>query len=385
MVLSPLRSLVFFLMLCTTTAWSADPVAKHVIAISIDGLRPDAITTLGPERAPALHRMMREGTSTLNARTDHDHTVTIPNHTCMLTGRPVKGSDGHGYTRNYTPLENLHAVHDGYVDGVFCVVHDREGSTALFASKIKFYLFPMTWGDGVGARDRVPPDHGTSKIDVIGITTEDRHTEMLVLDTLKQSPPAFTFLHFRDGDSTGHKKGWMSPDYLDAIANIDTRLGHLLDLISNDAELSGRTTVLLTADHGGTGKGHSDATKPEQYTIPFLAWGAGVAPGADLYVLNPTRADPGQDRIPYDAAKPPIRNGDIANLSLSLLGMAAVPGLDHRRRPGSAIETLTSYDRQTHHSAQAVREGPSGEMCLASFTITSTVFKCRVRPIYLQS
>jgi hypothetical protein len=56
-------------------------------------------------------------------------------------------------------------------------------------------------------------------------------------------------------------------------------------------------------------------------------WGAGVRGGADLYALNPkTRRDPGDGRPKYAAAGQPARNGDVANLSLSLLGLPAIPG-----------------------------------------------------------
>ena len=68
-----------------------------VLAISIDGLRPDAITKLGNEGTPNLHRLMKQGASTLNARTAYESTKTLPNHTGMLTGRRVdKDHGGHG-------------------------------------------------------------------------------------------------------------------------------------------------------------------------------------------------------------------------------------------------------------------------------------------------
>ena len=59
--------------------------------------------------------------------------------------------------------------------------------------------------------------------------------------------------------------------------------------------------------------------------MPFIAWGAGVARGADLYDLNPDYAHPGRTRTTY-GGKQPIRNGDLANLVTDLLGLRRVPG-----------------------------------------------------------
>ncbi len=55
-------------------------------------------------------------------------------------------------------------------------------------------------------------------------------------------------------------------------------------------------------------------------------WGAGVAAGADLYALNAERrARPGRRRTTY-AGTQPVRNGEVANLVTSLLGLPDVPG-----------------------------------------------------------
>jgi predicted AlkP superfamily pyrophosphatase or phosphodiesterase len=75
----------------------AKPAVERVILVSIDGLRPDVIAHLGPEKTPTLHRLMKEGAFTLNARTDAQNTSTIPNHTCMITSRPLRGEAGHHY------------------------------------------------------------------------------------------------------------------------------------------------------------------------------------------------------------------------------------------------------------------------------------------------
>ncbi|TWU27741.1 hypothetical protein [Bythopirellula polymerisocia] len=87
------------------------------------------------------------------------------------------------------------------------------------------------------------------------------------------------------------------------------------------------TIIILTADHGGTGTGHGTATTRANYTIPVLVWGSGVAPSADLYVLNPnSRLNPGTGRPSYTAIGQPIRNGDTGNLALQLLGLGPVDG-----------------------------------------------------------
>ena len=53
--------------------------------------------------------------------------------------------------------------------------------------------------------------------------------------------------------------------------------------------------------------------------------------GTDLYALNPSYADPGTARVGYAATLQPVRNGDVGNLVLDVLGQSPIPGseLDH--------------------------------------------------------
>jgi phosphopentomutase len=132
----------------------------------------------------------------------------------------------------------------------------------------------------------------------------------------------FTFVHFGHVDLTGHATGFMSPAYLAAVQKVDGLVGKLIRAIESHPDLAG-TVVILTADHGGKGRSHYDPTKYVNYRIPFVVWGPGVTHG-DLYAMNTSYADPGTARVLY-SGRQPVRNGDLANLSLDLLGLGAVP------------------------------------------------------------
>src|SRR5437867_6957073 len=66
-------------------------VTDHVVVISIDGLRPDAIEKYN---AVNIRRLMREGRYSLTAQTI-PLSLTLPSHTSMLTG---VGHDQHHVT-----------------------------------------------------------------------------------------------------------------------------------------------------------------------------------------------------------------------------------------------------------------------------------------------
>ena len=84
--------------------------AEHVIHISVDGLSATLLQSLIANDTTGQYanfeRFVSEGAGTFNARTDYTHTITLPNHTSMLTGRPVLQPAGapntvhHGWTTN---------------------------------------------------------------------------------------------------------------------------------------------------------------------------------------------------------------------------------------------------------------------------------------------
>lgn len=321
--------------------------AEHVIHISIDGLRGDLLEELinsQPHLYPAFVRLTTEGAYTFKARTDYTHTNTIPNHTAMITGRPTLQPEGfdnsthHGYESNSSPLPNVTLHNNGnpnleYISSTFDVAHDHGLSTAQYASKSKFILFDRSYDGENGGPDAylANGDQGRDKIDTYknsstGVPKNASTLHAEFLSDMAHWRYNYVFLAYRDPDSSGHLYGWGSISWNEAVRDVDGYLGEILDLISSDELLDGFTTIILTADHGGSGTGHSSHTEESSFTIPMIIWGPGVAPNSELYFVNPSRLDPGPDNPDYAAAFQPIRNGGTGNLALAILGLPAVPG-----------------------------------------------------------
>ncbi|WP_162598561.1 alkaline phosphatase family protein [Nocardioides gilvus] len=287
---------------------------ESVLLISIDGLNPSALEQLGRKKTPHLHRLMRQGASTLNARTAVEETVTLPNHTSMVTGRRVdRAQGGHGIAWNKLSGKpgTVRGAARGRIDSVFSVVDKADGSSAMFVQKKKFRLWSRSWPK---ALDLVRVDENTKRL-----------VRSLRKD-LRERDREVRFLHLWSPDAAGHEHGFMSKRYLAAVRRADTRVGEVMKTVKGHPEVKGRLTVVLTSDHGGQDMNHGDTDVLANYRVPFMVRGPGVARNADLYDLSDALADPGRTQPSYDAEKPPVRNGDAANVVLGLLGLDPVPG-----------------------------------------------------------
>ncbi|MEX0938203.1 MAG: alkaline phosphatase family protein [Pirellulales bacterium] len=321
------------------------PLVDHVIQISIDGLRSDLLENLvnsNPSQYSNFLRLENEASFTFNARTDYTHSITLPNHTSMLTGRPVlnpagqPNTTGHQWTTNSdpSPSQTLHNNNPfvSYISSTFDVAHDAGLLTRHYANKTKFSIYTSSYNAANGAPDSNPVggDNGTDKIDQNSITASLGGIIGPFVSALNSTPEdvrTYNFLHFADPDGAGHSSGWGSSVWEASVRSVDAYLGQLFNAITSNPELAGNTALIITADHGGTGFGHGSASDPLNYTIPFYVWGPGFEGGDDLYdVWSDTVADPGTGRPDYNAENQPIRNGSGGNLAMALLGLEQIPG-----------------------------------------------------------
>src|SRR5262245_11197746 len=195
-VLPPILALAFLLRLTIVATEAAD----YVLHISIDGLRPSYMqTVIDGGFAPNLRRFQDEGAWTNNARTDYTHTITLPNHTSMITGRPVSLPAGmpaqtqHGYTDNIVPptTTTIHnfTTPDWYKASTFDVVHDAGYATAMYASKTKFILYQQSY-------NQTPEVPTSNKISTFYSPEETSLMQSQMLSQLASEQFKYTFLHY---------------------------------------------------------------------------------------------------------------------------------------------------------------------------------------------
>jgi arylsulfatase A-like enzyme len=269
-------------------------VTDHVLIISIDGLRPDAIGKFG---ATTLQRLMREGSYSRDAQTILPST-TLPSHTSMLTGVDV---DVHGVTFNTDETATVGPVD---VPTVFGVAHAAGYRTAAFFSKGKLqHLHVPRTLDHVRSLDSRISWLGSAKrtVDEVG-----RH--------LASASPNLVFVHIAEPDFAGHLFGWMGRSYARAVAHADQAVALLLE--HAEARFGAKEfTVIITADHGGHGRTHGTADSVDT-AIPWIVWGEGVRSNASLS---------------------PVRTTDTAATALWLLGVP-IPDAWTGRAVGEAFE-----------------------------------------------
>lgn len=234
------------------------PRVRHVLLVSVDGLRPDLLLSA---HAPVVHGLMRRGSYTMWAQTT-DVAVTLPSHTSMVTGvTPAK----HGVTWNTDPPPNqvLYPARPT----LFELARRAGLTTAMVAGKSKFSVLAkpgtLTWWS----------------LPAAGVITDQAVTDTAVR-FIQRDAPNVMFVHLPGVDTAGHAAGWASPSQLDAIAIADHCVGRLLTALRKRGLLDS-TEVLVTSDHGGAGKSHGP-DDPRSRHIPWIIAGPGVRQDFDL-------------------------------------------------------------------------------------------------------
>lgn len=237
----------------STTSGGCPCGIKHVVIISIDGLRPDAIEQTD---TPTLDTLRARGAYQPAAQAVLP-SVTLVNHASMLSGlSPAK----HGIYWNSNEPDL------GKIKGptLFSVAHEAGLSSVMVVGKPKLeqLVLPNSVDDFIYA----------------GFT--DRQVVNKAVEVIRERMPDLLFIHLPDVDSAGHSVGWMSPGQLLTLSLTDRLLGEVVAALEAQGYLAD-TLLIVTADHGGSGFKHGSDSS-EDMTIPWLAVGPGVPTGVTL-------------------------------------------------------------------------------------------------------
>ncbi|MBQ6065609.1 MAG: alkaline phosphatase family protein [Clostridia bacterium] len=238
---------------------------EKVILILVDGMRPDGYLQCGH---PFVEKLLARSAYSLTAQTVMP-SVTLPCHMSLFHS---VDPDRHGITTNtYIPQVRP-------IEGLFDRL-DNAGKKCAF-----FY----TWEE---LRDLSRPDHLHRALMINQHKQDDTDIKITdaAIEYINAEQPDFLFLYLGQTDELGgHDHGWMSPEYLNCVNVAVGCTEKLIDSIPADY------TVILTADHGGHGRGHG-SDDPQDMTIPILITGPRFEkgkeyPGGSVKDIAPTVA-----------------------------------------------------------------------------------------------
>lgn len=228
------------------------------ILISVDGMRPDALS-----RIPLAQELMQKASYTLQATTVMP-SVTLPCHMSMFhsvdPGR--HGTTTNTYMPQVRPINGL------------CEVLKMNDKTCAF-----FY----NWEE---LKDLSRPDSLAFATycsgHCYGYEAANDRVTAAAISYLKQDSPDFLFLYLGYLDEAGHAHGWMSESYYEALENSWKNIGLVLDSLKEQTE---EYTVIITSDHGGHDRTHGTDMQ-EDMTIPMFLYGKDFAAGQQIADAN---------------------------------------------------------------------------------------------------
>ncbi len=240
--------------LASLPVFTSSQAISHVVVISIDGLRPDAIDLAD---APTLQGLKARGTFSPYAQTVCN-SETLPSHAAMVSGM-VPEKNGILWGLPYIGWPGMTGP------SMFSAAHDAGLSTGMVFGKEKLsYLILPNSVDKVFGADVHDPE------------IRDRALEMIGTGL-----PNVLFIHFPDTDRVGHAYGWLSQNQLWSVSFVDGLVKEILAALDYNGYLA-NILLIITSDHGGHDKVHGNDS-PEDRTIPWLAVGPGVPAGIVLY------------------------------------------------------------------------------------------------------
>lgn len=216
---------------------------NKVLLVLIDGLRPDALEQCSHS---FLKKFMHKCSYTKRGLSVNP-SVTLP---CHMSIFHSVNPDRHGV------MENIYVRPPHPVNGLFEV---------LAKNKKKSFFF-YTWEE---LRDIGRPG-SLARQEFCSYEKYGRQADVCMclrtIEALKNEQPDFIFYYMTCPDEVGHKYGWMSTEYMDAVNFASETVKKIVEALPENYNL------IITADHGGHDRTHG-TTMAEDMMIPMMFYG----------------------------------------------------------------------------------------------------------------
>ena len=245
---------------------AAEP-ARHVVLISIDGMRPASYTSAGPAKLPTLRALMARGAHARGV-VGVLPTVTYPSHTTMITGVPPSV---HGIVNNMVLDPESRAAGAWYWYARDIKVPTLPGLLRASGMTAAGVSWPVTVGmdldynapehfrsrhpealsllRALSTPRRLIDEYENSLPEPLPWPMDDDERTGLAAWIVKTFKPNFLMLHIFDNDTASHEFG---PDSLEAQAALEKSDAHVQQMIDavQAAGLADRTDFVIVSDHG---------------------------------------------------------------------------------------------------------------------------------------
>ncbi len=229
-------------------------IMHKVIFIVIDGCRPDGIQAA---RTPHLDHLIGRGAHTFTMQSVFPP-ITHPAHVSIFTSiAPVT----HGVLTN--------AGRPDPSAGAFSLLDLAKYGGKTVSGFFSWDHFTTLAAPGTFDFLVCSATAGRDDNDLIIMRHAIRH--------IVAEQPDFSFIYLEHTDKTGHRHGYMSPEYLKAIETADTAIGNLAAAF-DQAHLHDTYHIIIQSDHGGIDFDHNRIV-PEVMNVPWITAGPCIKNG----------------------------------------------------------------------------------------------------------
>jgi hypothetical protein len=322
----------------STTASTADST-PNVLLIGIDGTNLSKI--LANPANVNLFALMQGGT-TAAANIEGHTTMSNPSWTAILTG--LWGETTGVVNNLYNP--DVYKKWPTVFDQLEALNPNIETTTIANWDVVS----------AIAASGAVGADHITNIAQLAGDSnwskTDNAVGEATVAAIQAANPnnPNFIFSYFVGVDENGHNNGGASPQYADAITNVDRNIGEIMQTVSEwEAATGEQWTVIVVTDHGhqgsaGLGHGFQSPNETSTFVIannPDLFTAGGVNSAYKIVDVTPTI-------VTLFGGTPAKSNG----VSLTTLGGSTTVPIDNDTALRAALQS--ALKKQGYPGAEVV-------------------------------